>query len=60
MEILLRDLRIMHAFADLAACAGYSSEYLCRIFNKYHDKCSYQVLSQHEMSAAWLLLSDVS
>jgi AraC-like DNA-binding protein len=58
MEILLRDFRTMHALADLAASAGYSSEYLCRIFKKYHGKSPYQVLLQRKMSAAWLLLRD--
>ena len=56
MEILQRDYRSLHSLADLAQRSGYSSEYLCRIFKKYHGDSPYQVLLHRKMSAAWLLL----
>lgn len=58
MEILLREYKSLHALSDLAKRSGYSSEYLCRIFKKYHGESPYQVLLQRKMSAAWLLLRD--
>lgn len=56
MEIVQRDYRAVHSLADLASRSGYSSEYLCRIFKKYHGESPYQVLIYRKMSAAWLLL----
>jgi AraC-like DNA-binding protein len=58
MEILLREYKSLHALSDLAERSGYSSEYLCRIFKKYHGESPYQVLLHRKMSAAWLLLRD--
>ena len=58
MDILQRDYRNLHSLADLAGRSGYSSEYLCRIFRKYHGESPYQVLLHRKMSAAWLLLRD--
>ncbi|MGE9290901.1 MAG: helix-turn-helix transcriptional regulator [Puniceicoccales bacterium] len=58
MEILQRDYRSLHSLADLAQRSGYSGEYLCRIFRKYHGESPYQVLLHRKMSAAWLLLRD--
>lgn len=56
MEILLREYRSLHTLSDLAERSGYTSEYLCRIFKKYHGDSPYQVLLHRKMSAAWLLL----
>ncbi|MEN8661193.1 MAG: AraC family transcriptional regulator [Lentimonas sp.] len=56
MDILLRDYRSLHALSDLAERSGYTGEYLCRIFKKYHGDSPYQVLLHRKMSAAWLLL----
>ena len=58
MEILLREYKSLQALSDLAQRSGYSSEYLCRIFKKYHGESPYQVLLHRKMSAAWLLLRD--
>lgn len=58
MEILLREYKSLYTLSDLAERAGYSSEYLCRIFKKYHGESPYQVLLHRKMSAAWLLLRD--
>jgi AraC-like DNA-binding protein len=58
MEILLREYKNLHTLADLAERSGYTSEYLCRIFKKYHGESPYQVLQHRKMSAAWLLLHD--
>ncbi|MGB0416491.1 MAG: AraC family transcriptional regulator [Coraliomargarita sp.] len=58
MDILQREFREIASLADLAARVGYSSEYLCRIFKKYHGESPYQVLLHRKMSAAWLLLRD--
>ncbi|MGJ8640114.1 MAG: AraC family transcriptional regulator [Opitutaceae bacterium] len=58
MEILQRDYRNLHSLTDLAERSGYSGEYLCRIFKKYHGESPYQVLLHRKMSAAWLLLRD--
>ena len=56
MDILLREYRTLHALSDLAERSGYTAEYLCRIFKKYHGDSPYQVLLHRKMSAAWLLL----
>lgn len=56
MDILLREYRNLHALSDLAERSGYTGEYLCRIFKKYHGDSPYQVLLHRKMSAAWLLL----
>lgn len=58
MEILLSDYRSLHSLCDLAERTGYTSEYLCRIFKKYHKQSPYQVILHRKMSAAWLLLRD--
>jgi AraC-like DNA-binding protein len=58
MEILLREYKSLHTLSDLAERSGYTSEYLCRIFKKYHGESPYQVLLHRKMSAAWLLLHD--
>lgn len=58
MEILLREYKSLHTLTDLAERSGYTSEYLCRIFKKYHGESPYQVLLHRKMSAAWLLLHD--
>ncbi|MGC6424487.1 MAG: helix-turn-helix domain-containing protein [Lentimonas sp.] len=58
MGILQQDYRSLHSLADLAERSGYSGEYLCRVFKKYHGDSPYQVLLQRKMSAAWLLLRD--
>ncbi len=58
MDILQRDYRTLHSLSDLAKRSGYSGEYLCRIFKKYHGESPYQVLLHRKMSAAWLLLRD--
>lgn len=58
MDILQRDYRNLHSLTDLAERSGYSGEYLCRIFRKYHGESPYQVLLHRKMSAAWLLLRD--
>ncbi|HBR92730.1 MAG TPA: hypothetical protein DEA90_01020 [Opitutae bacterium] len=58
MDILQRDYRSLYSLADLAKRTGYSGEYLCRIFRKYHGESPYQVLLHRKMSAAWLLLRD--
>ncbi len=58
MEILLREYRTLYSLTDLAKRSGYSGEYLCRIFKKYHGESPYQVLLHRKMSAAWLLLRD--
>ncbi|MGJ8653580.1 MAG: AraC family transcriptional regulator [Opitutaceae bacterium] len=58
MDILQRDYRSLHSLTDLAERSGYSGEYLCRIFKKYHGESPYQVLLHRKMSAAWLLLRD--
>ncbi len=56
MDILQRDYRSLHSLADLAERSGYTGEYLCRIFKKYHGDSPYQVLLHRKMSEAWLLL----
>lgn len=56
MDILQREFRTLLTLSDLADRSGYSSEYLCRIFKKYHGESPYQVLLHRKMSAAWLLL----
>jgi len=56
MDILQRDYRRLHSLADLADRSGYTSEYLCRVFKKYHGDSPYQVLLHRKMSEAWLLL----
>lgn len=58
MDILQREYRSLSSLSDLARKSGYSSEYLCRIFRKYHGESPYQVLLHRKMSAAWLLLRD--
>lgn len=58
MDILQREYKHLHALSDLSKRSGYSSEYLCRIFKKYHGASPYQVLLHRKMSAAWLLLRD--
>ncbi|HAY99728.1 MAG TPA: hypothetical protein DCY38_02940, partial [Opitutae bacterium] len=58
MDILQKDYRRLNSLTDLAKCSGYSGEYLCRIFKKYHGESPYQVLLHRKMSAAWLLLRD--
>jgi AraC-like DNA-binding protein len=58
MDILQREYKNLHALSDLSKRSGYSSEYLCRIFKKYHGESPYQVLLHRKMSAAWLLLRD--
>lgn len=58
MELLQRDYRQLNSLADLAERTGYSAEYLCRIFRKYHGDSPYQVLTQRKMTAAWLMLRD--
>ncbi|MGB0413648.1 MAG: AraC family transcriptional regulator [Coraliomargarita sp.] len=58
MAILQRDYRSLQTLADLAHRTGYSGEYLCRVFKKYHGASPYQVLLHRKMSAAWLLLRD--
>ena len=58
MEILLREYKSLHTLSDLAERSGYTSEYLCRVFKKYHGESPYQVLLHRKMSAAWLLLHD--
>lgn len=58
IDILQEDYRSLHSLSDLAKRTGYSSEYLCRIFKKYHGESPYQVLLHRKMSAAWLLLRD--
>ncbi|MGZ0654699.1 helix-turn-helix domain-containing protein [Coraliomargarita sp. W4R53] len=58
LEILLREYKSLHTLTDLAERSGYTSEYLCRIFKKYHGESPYQVLLHRKMSAAWLLLHD--
>ena len=58
IDILQRDFRTLSSLGDLAERSGYSSEYLCRIFKKYHGESPYQVLLHRKMSAAWLLLRD--
>jgi AraC-like DNA-binding protein len=58
MKILLREYKNLHTLSDLAERSGYTSEYLCRIFKKYHGESPYQVLLHRKMSAAWLLLHD--
>ncbi len=58
MDILQQEYRSLYSLSDLAARSGYSSEYLCRIFRKYHGESPYKVLLHRKMSAAWLLLRD--
>lgn len=58
LQILQREYKSLHTLADLAERSGYTSEYLCRIFKKYHGESPYQVLLHRKMSAAWLLLHD--
>ena len=58
MDILQRDYRSLHSLSDLAERSGYSGEYLCRVFKKYHGESPYQVLLHRKMSAAWLLLRE--
>jgi AraC-like DNA-binding protein len=58
MDILLREYQTLYSLSDLAKRTGYSSEYLCRLFKKYHSQSPYQVLLQRKMSAAWFLLRD--
>lgn len=58
MDILQREYRTLHSLKDLAKRSGYSGEYLCRIFKKYHGDSPYQFLLHRKMSAAWLLLRD--
>lgn len=58
METLLRHYKSLNGLTDIATRTGYSSEYLCRIFKKYHGESPYQVLLHRKMSEAWLLLRD--
>jgi len=58
MDILLREYKNLHSLSNLAERSGYTGEYLCRIFKKYHGESPYQVLLHRKMSAAWLLLRD--
>ncbi len=58
IDLLQREYRSLQTLADLAERSGYTSEYLCRIFKKYHGESPYQVLLHRKMSAAWLLLRD--
>ncbi|CAI8362630.1 MAG: HTH-type transcriptional activator Btr [Opitutia bacterium UBA7350] len=58
MAALQQDYRKLNSLADLAERSGYSGEYLCRIFRKYHGETPYRVLTQRKMTAAWLLLRD--
>jgi len=56
MDILQADYRNLHSLSELSERSGYSGEYLCRIFKKYHGDSPYQVLLHRKMSAAWLML----
>jgi AraC-like DNA-binding protein len=58
LELLQRDYRHLSSLADLAKRSGYSAEYLCRVFRKYHGVSPYQVLLERKMTAAWELLRD--
>ena len=58
MTLLQRNYRQLQTLGDLAQQSGYSGEYLCRVFKKYHGSSPYQVLLHRKMSAAWLLLRD--
>lgn len=58
MAVLQEDYRKLNSLSDLAERTGYSAEYLCRIFKKYHGDTPYRVLTQRKMTAAWLLLRD--
>jgi AraC-like DNA-binding protein len=58
MDILQSEYRRLSSLSDLAERSGYSGEYICRIFKKYHGDSPYQVLLHRKMSAAWLLLRD--
>ena len=58
LELLQRDYRQLSSLADLAKRSGYSAEYLCRVFRKYHGVTPYQVLLERKMTAAWKLLRD--
>lgn len=49
---------IVQHFGNEPERSGYSSEYLCRIFKKYHGESPYQVLLHRKISAAWLPLRD--
>lgn len=58
LDTLQQDFRTLCSLKDLARRSGYSSEYICRLFRKFHGASPYQVLLQRKMSAAWLLLRD--
>ncbi len=57
-DCLQRDFRELATLGHLAARTGYSGEYICRLFKRFHGESPYQVLLQRKMSAAWLLLRD--
>lgn len=56
VNMILEDYRNLESLSELAKRSGYSSEYLCRIFKRFHGQSPYQVLLHRKMSAAWLLL----
>ncbi len=58
LNVLQRDFRQLRSLKDLADRTGYSGEYICRLFRKFHGESPYQVLVQRKMGAAWLLLRD--
>ena len=58
LEILQRDFRTLRSLRELADRSGFSGEYICRLFRKFHGESPYQVLVQRKMGAAWILLRD--
>lgn len=58
MQVMLKEFRDINSLAELAERTGYGSEYLCRIFRKFHSESPYQALQRMKMNEAFRLLKE--
>ncbi|WP_309397698.1 helix-turn-helix domain-containing protein [Cerasicoccus maritimus] len=58
MRVLNEEYREINSLAELADRTGYGSEYLCRIFKRYHNESPYQALLRMKMNEAFRQLKD--
>lgn len=57
LKLIEEDYVHLQSLEQIAEKSGYSKEYLCRVFKRFHKRSPYNALTQKKMQVAWNLLS---
>ena len=57
LKLIEEDYVHLQSLEQISERSGYSKEYLCRVFKRFHKQSPYNTLIQKKMQVAWNLLS---